>query len=243
MVVQVPPIVHQLWCNFAHWGEVQNPPAKYDSARSSWRKHNADWQYLLWNEVDAENILRTEYNFLGAKYDSFTNPIQRVDLLKWVLLHRYGGIVADTDTVCLKSVDLSQFDNAELVLPKWGSAALNAVIAAPPRSAVVMHVLKAFVTTSSTDGGKSVIGVFYSTGPWFVRRALKPLRDRVRTLRHLLRHQKTPREDTLIHHLGAGSWGYKEHLLLDVGRAATAFLLIIALCFLLLVFFRKQIDR
>lgn len=93
----MPRVIHQTWIN-------EDIPAGMGYPES-WREHNPDWEYRFWTDDDLEQFFRTERPDLLELYRSYERPVQRADLARYCILHRYGGIYADIDTRCLASVE------------------------------------------------------------------------------------------------------------------------------------------
>ena len=66
--------------------------------KSRTKFENLGWKYKLWSEPEIEKLVRTEYPKLWPTYKTLL-PIQRVDLAKYCLADRYGGIVSDLDVL------------------------------------------------------------------------------------------------------------------------------------------------
>jgi inositol phosphorylceramide mannosyltransferase catalytic subunit len=91
----VPKKIHQIWIG----GDV---PKKYDQWRLSWKVHNPDFEYYLWNEKSILELgLVNEKQFMKAK-----NPAIKSDIARYEILHRFGGVYADTDFESIKKLDL-----------------------------------------------------------------------------------------------------------------------------------------
>ena len=75
------------------------------SWQSSWKLHNPSYKYLLWDDDDNRNFIKTYFSDFLEVYDSFDVNIKRVDAVRYFYLLKYGGIYADLDFECLKSFD------------------------------------------------------------------------------------------------------------------------------------------
>lgn len=94
---RIPQIIHQIWLG----GE---PPAKYASFIKSWVEL-AKWEYRLWTDKD---LCRFKHPLLASD----TSLIEKADLLRLELLHRFGGLYVDTDVLCLNA-NFFEFANRE----------------------------------------------------------------------------------------------------------------------------------
>lgn len=97
---KIPKIIHQIWIG------NQKIPKKLQTYQKTWIKHHADWEYKFW---DNERV--NQYNFANEnlKFLFFKKSLtlgERVDILRYDILYKYGGIYADMDCLCLKSFDI-----------------------------------------------------------------------------------------------------------------------------------------
>lgn len=93
----IPKLIHQTWHSPVYMSDAGSP--------ESWKTFNPDWSYRLWTDGDLEGFVAEEYPDFLDLYRSYPNPVQRADLGRYMLLHRFGGIYADMDTDCLASFD------------------------------------------------------------------------------------------------------------------------------------------
>jgi mannosyltransferase OCH1-like enzyme len=74
----------------------------------SWYRQNPDFRYELLNDIGAENYVREHYEnnsrVLKAYFD-IPDIILRVDLLRYMIMAKSGGVYSDLDTKCLTPVD------------------------------------------------------------------------------------------------------------------------------------------
>jgi mannosyltransferase OCH1-like enzyme len=67
---------------------------------------HSDWKIMYWNETEADIFVKNTFNdILWTIYEHLEFPVQKVDMLKYMLLYIYGGIVLDIDICCLKKLD------------------------------------------------------------------------------------------------------------------------------------------
>lgn len=65
-----------------------------------------DYEYILWNKEMCDNLI-DEYLDYKELYNSVRYSIMKVDIIRFLILHKHGGLYADLDTKpvceCLKS--------------------------------------------------------------------------------------------------------------------------------------------
>jgi mannosyltransferase OCH1-like enzyme len=99
-------VIHQIWFNFKDpLSTSENPlPEKLKALREKWVNKNPDWTHILWNDSMGDWLVYKHYSIFWETYRNYPKPIQRVDTIRFCLLHRYGGIYTDMDTVCTKNI-------------------------------------------------------------------------------------------------------------------------------------------
>jgi inositol phosphorylceramide mannosyltransferase catalytic subunit len=100
-------IIHQIW-----FGTI---PTKKKAKKAleglkkykdSWINKNPTWTYVCWNLQLCKDLLNMYYMHHKELFDSYPYDIQRCDVIRYFILHRYGGLYADMDYYCNKSWDI-----------------------------------------------------------------------------------------------------------------------------------------
>ena len=110
----VPKVTHQIW--FQGWDQL---PDKYHGDTEKLSFLNPEWNHMKWDE----KTLRTECEKFSpealAKFDGFTNMIQKIDFGRYVVLYNYGGVSVDCDAECLRPLEKTPgIDRYDLILGK-----------------------------------------------------------------------------------------------------------------------------
>src|SRR5690606_7924245 len=109
------------------------------------------------------------------KYDSFPAEIFRADAVRYFFLYQFGGVYADMDTECLRSLD-DILKNGDVILGSMGSdltfphSIPNAVMASKPRQEFWLLVISIMSELNFTQPEPV-------TGPVMLKRAYKAYRD------------------------------------------------------------------
>ena len=96
--VKIPKIIHQTW-------RTENIPEKYIPRIRSWVEKHPDWEYWFWTDEDARKFIKDRYPSYLELFDNYPIDIERVDMLRYFLLHAYGGVYADLDMECINPLD------------------------------------------------------------------------------------------------------------------------------------------
>ena len=95
--VKIPMIIHQTW-------KDTQIPRKFEKWIKTWIRNQPDWQYILWTDESARQLIADKYPDFLPVYDGYTENIRRADALRYFILYEYGGVYADMDMESLKSI-------------------------------------------------------------------------------------------------------------------------------------------
>ena len=90
----VPRIVHQIWVG------PEPLPDEFASYVETWRRNHPGWEHRLWTEENLPTDLRWP-----EALERIRHPAERADILRLELLWRHGGVYADTDLECRRSME------------------------------------------------------------------------------------------------------------------------------------------
>lgn len=97
----IPRVIHQVW--------LGSPiPDHLARMTRTWTEHHPGWGYHLWTEPDVSALGLTHRDLYDAAERIVpTDAVWqfRSDLVRWDILHRHGGVYADTDTTCQRPLD------------------------------------------------------------------------------------------------------------------------------------------
>jgi mannosyltransferase OCH1-like enzyme len=138
----IPKIIHQV--AMSKLRDEKDWPESWKHCQQSWRTLFPDYEYMLWDDDAADQLIRNDYPWFYNTYKSYKRDIFRIDAIRCFILHKYGGIYADMDYECLK--------NFEHLLPKGlvciteGSFTTeplqNSLMASPPNHEFWRHIWK-----------------------------------------------------------------------------------------------------
>lgn len=107
-------IIHQIWV-----GKYSLPEREARLSREMKEKH-PDYEYYLWTDDNLPEIperLREMYDVMYSKKDY----VYCADMLRWIVVHQYGGWYLDIDWEFIKSLDtLNIDDRSGIVFGHWG---------------------------------------------------------------------------------------------------------------------------
>ncbi|PWC40661.1 hypothetical protein TSO352_00735 [Azospirillum sp. TSO35-2] len=94
----IPRLIHQTWKN----DEV---PPEFRPLQRSWIERNPGFAYRFWTDDDIARFIASEHPALLPVFQGYADPIARIDLARYLILRRFGGVYADLDCECLRPLD------------------------------------------------------------------------------------------------------------------------------------------
>lgn len=98
--MKIPKIIHQIWI-----GSNKQPIIWTDTFSKDYIKMYQEWTYKLWND---NNIIELFEGFPLYKkvYDLERQYCGKADILRYIILYKYGGIYIDADSVWVNNKSL-----------------------------------------------------------------------------------------------------------------------------------------
>ncbi|KAF7195098.1 Inositol phosphoceramide mannosyltransferase 3 [Pseudocercospora fuligena] len=98
----VPKIIHQI---FLSDGKTNASISKYEPAIESCKSLHPSWKAYMWTDSDARDFMSKHYPEIYPHYIGYKQNIQRANVLRYALLHHYGGVYVDLDVTCRVALD------------------------------------------------------------------------------------------------------------------------------------------
>jgi len=95
---KIPKIIHQTW-------KSQDIPTQFSYWIKSWVVLHPDWEYWIWTDADAEQLIAEKYPDFLDIFRGYTQPIRRADALRYFVLYEFGGLYVDMDMEALTPID------------------------------------------------------------------------------------------------------------------------------------------
>lgn len=80
-------------------------PDKYVEWVNSLKKHNPDYEIMLFDDNDCDSFVRTKLPKYYTTYKKLPFKIQRIDFFRYLAVYYYGGFYFDLDIKCHKSLN------------------------------------------------------------------------------------------------------------------------------------------
>ena len=112
----IPKIIHQTApADKSKW----NP--EWYRCQETWKKYfpEPEYKHILWDDDDLANFIKSEYPTYYDIYTSYDKNIKRIDMARYFILYKYGGIYADMDYMCFKNFyDLVPNNKISIICPE-----------------------------------------------------------------------------------------------------------------------------
>jgi mannosyltransferase OCH1-like enzyme len=113
----VPAIIHQVLL-----GDLEMRP-KWEQARSSCLELHPTWDFKLWKSHESNQFVQEYYPQIYSTYRYYPLEIQRSNVLRYLLLDRYGGMYLDLDMRCRQNLDFLRGE--EFLTPPANPTGIN----------------------------------------------------------------------------------------------------------------------
>jgi mannosyltransferase OCH1-like enzyme len=95
----IPKIIHQIWLS-----ETSTIPEQMLTWSKSFKKHNPDYEYTLWGYEELKEIFNIKEIYKTYNMEN-EHPALKSNVLRLLLLQKFGGFYFDTDCECFSSLD------------------------------------------------------------------------------------------------------------------------------------------
>jgi mannosyltransferase OCH1-like enzyme len=125
--------------------EYINSKQKVLDAMYSWMKYSYKFNYKFYTNEMCHEFIKN--NFSGNIYNAYMKlpenvPVMRADLWRYCIIYKYGGIYADSDTMCLVDPDILLNDDALLVCTPENNVHLcQWIFSAPANSPILKSII------------------------------------------------------------------------------------------------------
>ncbi len=165
----MPRIVHQTWktADIEPWFFKQSQPAI--------RKYLPNWDYRFWTDADLEQFVQAEFPVLFERWRGFDRPIKRVDMARYCLLYKFGGLYADLDFIFTgpldeildENYDLFFYRSTQAIVKGWNFLG-NAFMVSKPGQRFWLDVMEYMIGLAANTAvlhhtGPLALGAYYAS--------------------------------------------------------------------------------
>lgn len=168
----IPKIIHQTY------KRVDNLPPVYKECQDIIKSLHEGWTYMFWTDEEMYREVRESFPELWPTFEKLPRKILQIDVFRYCLMWKYGGLYADLDYRFRKGFDML---DGELVLPisrnqphgQYPKRFGNCIFASRPGHPFWQHVIKDVIENSerlSVQTDSDVMDSPNGTGPGFITR-------------------------------------------------------------------------
>ena len=165
----IPKIIHQTYKN-------HNLPETYKMCQTEIKRLHPDFEYRFYTDEDMERLMKKEFPEYYDKFNELPRMIMKIDMFRYFLMYKYGGLYTDMDYLMLNPFDLL---NEKVVIPcnredeKGNHICLgNCIFASQPNHPYWKSLMDTLFTIDRTklhyNTDKNIDGNVLGTGPMFV---------------------------------------------------------------------------
>ncbi len=125
----IPHVFHRIWIGGAPM------PDEFVRYGHTWEANHPGWEMKLWTDENLPDLGPWLKTFNQAR-----NAAEKASLLRYIILHRFGGVYIDTDFECFKNIEPLLTQPFVTALERPGVAA-NGFFACSPNSAILQEML------------------------------------------------------------------------------------------------------
>ena len=166
----IPKIIHQTYKNY-------NLPDIYKMCQTEIKRLHNDFEYRFYTDDDMDILMKTDFPEYYDKFNELPRMIMKIDMFRYFLMYKYGGLYADMDYLMFKPFDLL---NEKVVIPTNRdldnnnnlTSLGNCIFASQPNHPYWKSLMDTLFTIDRTkldyDTDKNIDGNVLGTGPMFV---------------------------------------------------------------------------
>ncbi|KPV78179.1 glycosyltransferase family 32 protein, partial [Rhodotorula graminis WP1] len=156
---KIPKIIHATW-------KTDTVPVRWAEVRQGCIDLHPDYEFKLWSDAASRAFIAEHYPWFLSTFDGYTYPIQRADVIRYFVLHHFGGIYMDLDIGCRRNLD--PFLYFDVILPATIPVGVSNDLMFAERGHPFMDLVIHNLITFDHSYGTNYPTVMFSTGPMFV---------------------------------------------------------------------------
>jgi mannosyltransferase OCH1-like enzyme len=135
-------------------------------ATLSWRKYNKEFNYYFYDNNMCDKFMKENFDEKIYKaYSILPMAVMKADLWRYCVVYHYGGIYADTDTVCKVNPNIFLTDSLLTIVPENNVHLCQWVFYAPKGSPILKSVIDLSVERILSSNFKGEHIIHHLTGP------------------------------------------------------------------------------
>ena len=190
---KIPKIIHQIWSG------VDGPmPDYFKTLGDTWKRDYPDWDYQLWDNARMNDFVRSYYPQYLDIYSRFPYNVQRWDAIRYLILHKIGGMYVDFDYESVRPLDslinkkaccFSQEpeSHCRVFHKKVDCLFNNAMMLCIPEHPFMAKIIEMVFREETLQSlGSKAVCVLKTTGPWMLVDLYNNLNDQEKSTIYLI---------------------------------------------------------
>jgi mannosyltransferase OCH1-like enzyme len=121
--------------------EYINSKPKVKDAVDSWLKHNNEFTHHFYDDNKCEEFMKNIGGDIYTAYQRLPINVMKADLWRYCVIYEYGGIYADTDTVCMVHPNILLTEAQLTIVPENSVHLCQWVFSAPSKSPILKSII------------------------------------------------------------------------------------------------------
>lgn len=201
----IPKIIHQTY-------KDKNLPFIYKDCQETIKKLHPDFEYKFYTDGDIFNFIKLSFPEYYDKFMKLPRMIMKIDMFRYFLMYKFGGLYADLDYKFLKKFDL--LDNS-IVLPisrenqnNEMTRLGNCIFASEPNNPFWKYVIDTLFTydRNKYTNDFSVDSDINGTGPVFLTDMYLKYKNNATLISRKYFHPEKPTNESYGYHICTGLW-------------------------------------
>ena len=143
-----------------------NTKPKLVKGMRSWLKNSKEFNYFFYNNQMCDDFIKNNFDENVYKaYSMLPIAVMKADLWRYCIIYKYGGIYADTDTICLYDPRIFLTDALLTVVAENETHLCQWVFSAPANSPILKSIIDLSVKRILTNPIKGGHIIHHLTGP------------------------------------------------------------------------------
>jgi mannosyltransferase OCH1-like enzyme len=119
-----------------------NTKPKLVTALKSWINHSKEFNYFFYSNEMCDNFIKNNFDEKVYKaYSRLPLAVMKADLWRYCIIYKYGGIYADTDTICKINPNIFINDSLLTVAPENETHLCQWTFSAPANSPILKTII------------------------------------------------------------------------------------------------------
>jgi mannosyltransferase OCH1-like enzyme len=141
---------------------------KIRNAVLSWMKYGNEFKYYFYSDAMCDQFIKENFDERIYKaYSMLPMAVMKADLWRYCIIYKYGGIYADTDTVCKVNPNIFRTNALLTVVPENSVHLCQWVFSAPKESPILKCIIdlsvERILDSNNNFRGEHII--HFLTGP------------------------------------------------------------------------------